>query len=93
MNVHDGVAPLIIPVSALIFRTQGLQVATVVKGPDGDEARLVPVVLGQDDGSTVQVIHGLDANAQVIRDPPDSLVDKELVHVVQDKKPAEGTAE
>ncbi len=93
MNVHDGVAPLIIPVSALIFRNQGLQVGTVVKGPDGDEARLVSVVLGQDDGSTVQVIHGLDANAQVIRDPPDSLVDKELVHVVQDKKPAEGTAE
>jgi RND family efflux transporter MFP subunit len=41
MNVHEGVAPLIIPVSALIFRTQGLQVGTVVKGPDGDEARLV----------------------------------------------------
>ena len=93
MNVHEGVAPLIIPVSALIFRNQGLQVGIVVKGPDGDEARLVSVVLGQDDGSTVQVIHGLDANAQVIRDPPDSLVDKEPVHVVQDKKSAEGTAE
>jgi RND family efflux transporter MFP subunit len=93
MKVHEGVAPLIIPVSALIFRNQGLQVGIVVKGPDGDEARLVSVILGQDDGSTVQVIHGLDANAQVIRDPPDSLIDKEPVHVVQDKKPAEGTAE
>jgi RND family efflux transporter MFP subunit len=93
MNVHDGVAPMIVPVSALIFRTQGLQVGTVVKGPDGDEAKLVPVTLGQDDGSTVQVIHGLDANSQVIQNPPDSLIDKEPVHVVQAKKPAGGTAE
>jgi RND family efflux transporter MFP subunit len=93
MNVHEGVAPLIIPVSALIFRTQGLQVGTVVKGPDGDEARLVQVTLGQDDGSTVQVIHGLDSDSQVIQDPPDSLIDKEPVHVVQPKKPAGGTAE
>jgi RND family efflux transporter MFP subunit len=93
MNVHQGVAPLIVPVSALIFRAQGLQVGTVVKGPDGDEARLVSVVLGQDDGSTVQVIHGLDANDQVIQDPPDSLIDKEPVHVIQTNKPAPGTAE
>jgi multidrug efflux pump subunit AcrA (membrane-fusion protein) len=88
MNVHAGVAPLIIPVSALIFRTQGLQVGTVVKGPDGDEARLVNVILGQDDGATVQVIHGLDGNSQVIQDPPDSLIEKEPVHVVQPAKKA-----
>lgn len=93
LNVHDGVAPMIIPVSALIFRTQGLQVGTVVKGPDGDEARLVPVTLGQDDGSTVQVIHGLDANSQVIQDPPDSLIDKEPVHVVQAAKQTGGAAQ
>jgi RND family efflux transporter MFP subunit len=93
MNVHEGVAPLVIPVSALIFRTQGLQVGVVVKGPDGDEAKLVPITLGQDDGSTVQVIQGLDANSKVIQNPPDSLIDKEPVHVVQEKKPAGGTAE
>jgi RND family efflux transporter MFP subunit len=89
-NVQRGVTPLIIPVSALIFRTAGLQVSTVVKGPDGDEAKLVPVVLGQDDGATVQVIHGLDPDSQVIQDPPDSLVDKEPVHVVQPKSTAPG---
>jgi RND family efflux transporter MFP subunit len=93
MNVHNGVAPLIIPVSALIFRTQGLQVGTVVKGPDGDEARLVNVTLGQDDGATVQVIHGLDGNARVIQNPPDSLIDKEPVHVVQPVKRRESGAQ
>ena len=86
MNVHQGVAPMIIPVSALIFRTQGLQVGTVVKGPNGDQAKLVQVTLGQDDGSTVQVIHGLSADSQVIQNPPDSLIDGEPVHVVQPGK-------
>jgi RND family efflux transporter MFP subunit len=83
MNVHQGVAPLIIPVSALIFRNQGLQVGTVVKGPNGDQAKLLQVTLGQDDGSTVQVIHGLAADSQVIQNPPDSLIDGEPVHVVK----------
>jgi RND family efflux transporter MFP subunit len=82
LNVHQGVAPLIIPVSALIFRNQGLQVGTVVKGSNGDQAKLLQVTLGQDDGSTVQVIHGLSADSQVIQNPPDSLIDGEPVHVV-----------
>jgi RND family efflux transporter MFP subunit len=86
MNVHQGVAPLIIPVSALIFRNQGLQVGTVVKGANGDQAKLLQVTLGQDDGSTVQVIHGLSADSQVIQNPPDSLIDGEPVHVVKPGK-------
>jgi RND family efflux transporter MFP subunit len=87
MNVQSVAVPLIIPVSALIFRAEGLQVATVVKGANGDQAKLVHVTLGQDDGSTVQVIEGLDANSQVIQSPPDSLIDGEPVHVVQPGKP------
>ncbi len=86
MNVHQGVTPLIIPVPALIFRNQGLQVGTVVKGPNGDQAKLVQVTLGQDDGSTVQVVHGLSADSQVIQNPPDSLIDGEPVHVVRPGK-------
>jgi RND family efflux transporter MFP subunit len=91
MNVHRGVVPMIIPVSALIFRTEGLQVGTVVKGADGDQAKLVHVTLGQDDGSTVQVVHGLTADSRVIADPPDSLIEGEPVHVVQPAK-SEGAA-
>jgi RND family efflux transporter MFP subunit len=83
MKVRNQVVPMIIPVSALIFRTEGLQVGTVVKGPNGDEAKLVHVALGQDDGSTVQVIEGLNADSHVIQNPPDSLIDGEPVHVVQ----------
>jgi hypothetical protein len=89
MNVHNEIVPMIIPVSALIFRTEGLQVATVVKGSSGDQAKLVPVTLGQDDGSTVQVIQGLNGDSQVIQNPPDSLIDGEPVRVVQPGKTEE----
>jgi RND family efflux transporter MFP subunit len=90
MNVHNEVVPMIIPVSALIFRSEGLQVGTVIKGPNGDQAKLVHVTLGQDDGSTVQVIQGLDADSRVIQNPPDSLIDGEPVRVVQPAKESPG---
>jgi RND family efflux transporter MFP subunit len=67
----------IIPVSALIFRTQGLQVATVV---DGNKAHLIPITIGQDDGATAQVVTGLTANDKVIQDPPDSIIEGETVN-------------
>jgi hypothetical protein len=64
-------------------------VGTVEKGPNGDQAKLVHVVLGQDDGSTVQVIHGLETGSQVIQNPPDSLIDGEPVHVIDTGKSGE----
>jgi RND family efflux transporter MFP subunit len=83
MAVDNAVVPQILPVSALIFRAEGLQVATVVKGPNGDQAKLVHITLGQDDGNTVQVVSGIDANSQVVVNPPDSIIDGEQVRVVQ----------
>ena len=87
LAVRNAVVPMIIPVSALIFRSEGLQVGTVVKGSNGDQSKLVHVVLGQDDGSTVQVIHGLESDSQVIQNPPDSLIDGEPVHVIDTERP------
>ncbi len=69
----------ILPVAATIFRKEGLQVATVV---NGNIAHLVPVIIGEDDGATVQIVSGLHANDKVIQDPPDSLIEGERVTVV-----------
>jgi hypothetical protein len=63
-----------------MFRSNGLR-AGVVK--DGDIARLVPVVIGRDDGNVVEVVSGLQPQDEVIQSPPDSLIDGEKVHVVQ----------
>ncbi|HTB98052.1 MAG TPA: efflux RND transporter periplasmic adaptor subunit [Terracidiphilus sp.] len=66
----------VIPVSALIFRREGMQVATVV---NGNVAHLIPVIIGEDDGATVQIISGVGANDKVIQDPPDSIIEGEKV--------------
>jgi RND family efflux transporter MFP subunit len=87
LKVSRSVETLVLPVSCLIFQSQGLQVATLVHGSNGDQVKMVKVVMGRDDGKTVQIVSGLDANALVINNPPDSLTDNELVHLVQPRGP------
>ena len=66
----------IVPAAALIFRREGLRVGTVVHG---NIAHLAPVIIGVDDGATVQIVGGLNAGDKVIQDPPDSLSEGEKV--------------
>ena len=68
----------------MVFRAQGLQVATVVDG----KAKLLPITVGQDDGTVVQVVTGLTPDAEVIQNPPDSILDGEAVHILQPAKGA-----
>ncbi len=68
----------IIPAAALIFRKEGLRAGVVV---NGNVAHLVPVVIGEDDGASVQIVSGLSAGDKVIQDPPDSLIEGEKVFV------------
>jgi RND family efflux transporter MFP subunit len=70
----------IVPVSALMFRSEGLRIAVV---DEDNKARLLPVILGHDDGGTVQVVDGLSADSRVILDPPDSLIEGETVQIVK----------
>lgn len=93
-QVHFKVPPVsttfVVPTAALIFRREGLRVGTVVKNDKGETvARLVPILIGEDDGATVQVVSGLNSGDQIIQDPPDSLIDGERVTVVQ-MQPAPG---
>jgi RND family efflux transporter MFP subunit len=91
-QVHFKVNPVgsvfVIPVSALIFRSEGLRVATV----KDDVAHMNPVTIGQDDGRTVQIVTGLGKDDQVIQNPPDSLIEGEKVHVLtpQEVQKADG---
>jgi RND family efflux transporter MFP subunit len=82
-EVHLGVpsaAPaLIVPVSALIFRGDTLQIGTV---QNGNRATLATVTLGHDLGSEVEIVSGLQPDDFVITNPPDSLISGETVRVV-----------
>jgi RND family efflux transporter MFP subunit len=66
-----------VPVSALIFRSAGLQLAVL----DGERARLVPVTLGRDFGTQVEVASGLKDGDKIINSPPDSLADGDRVRI------------
>ncbi|MGC1463248.1 MAG: efflux RND transporter periplasmic adaptor subunit [Terracidiphilus sp.] len=72
----------VVPIAALIFRKEGMRVGVVVDGGTGTKAHLVPVVIGQDDGASVQIVSGLRSSDRVIQDPPDSLIDGEKISVV-----------
>jgi len=68
-NSKKANSSLIIPANTLLFRSEGLQVGVV----RGDHAELVPIKIGRDYGSTVEVINGLKRTDQVIVNPSDSL--------------------
>ena len=69
-----------VPVSALIFREHGLEVATL-----GADSHVVmkPITLGRDFGTDVEVLSGLDANDRIIDAPPDSLAAGDPVEVAK----------
>jgi RND family efflux transporter MFP subunit len=80
--VHLRVPPhpgsVTIPSNVLLFRAEGLRVGVVRNG----HAELTPVVIGQDYGSTVEVISGLSARDTVIVNPSDSLANGAAVRLV-----------
>ncbi len=82
LAVPAGVPEFILPVSALIFRGDALQVG-IVRGEGKDaKASLATITLGHDLGSTVEIVNGLSADDSVITNPPDSLVSGETVRVI-----------
>jgi len=72
----------VVPIAALIFGRDGMRVAVVVNDGSTAKAHLAPVIIGEDDGATVQITSGLSANDRIIQDPPDSLIEGEKVTVV-----------
>jgi RND family efflux transporter MFP subunit len=65
-----------IPSNTLLFRAEGLCVGVVRDG----RVQLVPVTIGQDFGSAVEITSGLTPADEVILDPSDSLTSGMQVH-------------
>jgi RND family efflux transporter MFP subunit len=77
LKLPSDVPSFILPVSALIFRAQGLQVATV---DPSNKTKLISIALGRDFGAEVEVLSGLNADDKVIVNPADSVIDGERVN-------------
>ena len=80
----DGGSSFLLPANVLLFRGDGLHVATV-------DARgrvvLKSVIIGRDYGSQIEIVAGLAAGDHVILSPPDSLVNGTVVRVVKQATP------
>jgi RND family efflux transporter MFP subunit len=75
----------LLPVSALIFRSEKLQVGVVTNG----HVVVTDVTPGHDFGDQIEIVAGLTPNDQVIVNPADSLVSGQNVKVVQAALPGD----
>jgi len=79
LTLPDVVRTVTIPANTLLFRAEGLRVGVVRNG----QAVLVPIMIGRDFGSTVEVVSGLNRSDLVILNPTDSLITGTQVRVNQ----------
>jgi RND family efflux transporter MFP subunit len=77
MKLPAGFNTVTIPSNTLIFRAQGMQVGVVRNG----RVQLVPITIGHDMGSTVEVTSGITPQDEVILDPSDSLISGTQVEI------------
>jgi RND family efflux transporter MFP subunit len=75
----------LLPVSALIFRGEKLQVGVVKNG----QAVVTDVTPGHDFGDQIEIVAGLSPNDPVIVNPSDSLISGQNVKVVQAALPGD----
>jgi RND family efflux transporter MFP subunit len=82
LKLPGATSTLKLPVNAIVFKTDGLQVATV---EHGNRIALKTIVVGRDYGGTIEVVSGLDPDAAVVVNPPDSVAEGQAVRVVADQ--------
>ncbi len=85
LAVPTSASTFLLPVNALIFRSEGLRVGVVKDG----KVALTPVTPGHDFGSEIEIASGLTASDQVIVNPPDSIVSGQAVQIVQATLPGD----
>jgi RND family efflux transporter MFP subunit len=81
LGLPTAVKSVTVPSSTLLFRKEGLRAVVVRNG----HAQLIPVEIGRDYGTNVEIALGLQPGDEVITDPPDSLVSGTAVRVAGSK--------
>jgi hypothetical protein len=84
LKLPTQMSTFMLPVNTLIFRSAGLQAATVT---GGNQIALIDLALGRDFGSEVEVVSGLNGDESVVLNPPDSLATGQTVRIA----PSAGT--
>ena len=74
-----------VPANTLLFRSAGLQVATV---DAENHVHLKSIVPGRDFGKSIEVLSGIGADDNVVVNPPDSLIEDAPVRIAPPPQPA-----
>jgi RND family efflux transporter MFP subunit len=90
LKMKNSISTLTVPVSALLFRREGLRIAVA---KNDNTAELLPITLGRDFGDFAEVTTGLTGQERVISNPPDSIIDGERLNVQTEKRPTAGATE
>jgi multidrug efflux pump subunit AcrA (membrane-fusion protein) len=77
-KIPAGAETLRLPANTVLFRSAGLQVATL---DNQQRVTLKSIVQGRDFGNTIEVVSGLTADEEVVLNPPDSITDGVQVRV------------
>ncbi len=85
LHIPSQNTTFLVPVNALIFRSEKLQAGVVRNG----KVELADLTPGHDFGSEIEVVAGLKAGDQVVMNPPDSLVSGEQVNIVKASLPGD----
>jgi RND family efflux transporter MFP subunit len=80
LKLPTSVTTFTLPVNTIIFKSAGMQVATV---KDGKNIDLVSITPGRDFGTEMEILAGLKGDESVVINPPDSLTNGETVRVAQ----------
>jgi membrane fusion protein, multidrug efflux system len=71
-TLQDQTNPLTIPANTFVFKTEGSQVAMLTKG---NKIHWQKIQTGRDFGTEMEVLAGLEENAQVVVNPTDDLTE------------------
>jgi multidrug efflux pump subunit AcrA (membrane-fusion protein) len=71
---------LVIPTTALVIDKNGTHVVEVTAD---DKVRFVPVEVGQDMGSQIEISHGIHSGESLVTNPSDLLSDGQRVSIAE----------
>jgi hypothetical protein len=90
LKLPAAVSSYIVPVNALLFRSEGLRIATV---DTQQHVELKQINIGHDYGTTVEVVSGLNGSESIVVNPPDFLAAGQQVRVAQSPSGNNGGAQ
>jgi RND family efflux transporter MFP subunit len=86
LKLPAPVSTFTIPVNATIFKAAGMQVAVV---KNGKTVSLIPITVGRDFGTEIEVVSGLKGDELIVLNPPDSLADGSIVRLAENQTPSQ----